>query len=50
MSTINNCYNVPERLFVLGDKELLSHEGVEIRESQKVMLLGLTIYNCLTLS
>ena len=28
----------------------LHHERVEIRESQKVMLLGLTIYNCLTLS
>ena len=40
---MGNCYNVPERLFVLGDKELLSHEGTTQWDSFAMAVYGIAL-------
>ena len=40
---MGNCYNVPERLFLLGDKELLSHEGTTQWDSFAMAVYGIAL-------
>ena len=40
---VRNCYNVPARLFVLGDKELLSHEGTTQGDPIAMAIYGIAL-------
>ena len=40
---VRNCYNVPARLFVLGGKELLSHEGTTQGDPTAMEIYGMTL-------
>ena len=40
---MRNCYNVPARLFVLGGKKLLSHEGTTQRDPAAIAICEIAL-------
>ena len=40
---VRNCYNVPARLFVLGGKELLSHEDTTQEDPAAMAIYGIAL-------